>query len=136
MIAYLRSLGSDYQRVLKKLRRTLRVELKRTSIFILIVLVMVLSLVSVFSETPLPLSLNKGKNYLRFNATKPFYVETFVKLNPSVEAISYKEDNRTVGYVNIYGGVGKNFVIRSDIEYEVVSRANSTLIIPSGGEEK
>ena len=91
-------------------------------------LVFAISLI-ISSKENLSIELSKGKNYVRLNVSELFYVETLVKLNPLIEAVSYKEENETIGYVNIFKGVGKNFVIQ-DREYEIVAKESTNLILP------
>ena len=69
------------------------------------------------------------KNYVELNVSNGFYAETLIKLNPDIEAISYKEDNETIGYANVFGGVGKNFVVESRT-YEIIVKENINLILP------
>ena len=71
----------------------------------------------------------EGKNTVRLNITDPFYVETLVKLNPKIEAVSYSEGDITVGYVNVFNGIGKNFVMENR-EYEIIVSENVSLILP------
>jgi len=105
----------------------------RNKILVIALLITILSF-SALSES-VQLNLSKGKNFVVFNFTEPFYAETLIKLNPSIEAISYTENNKTIGYVNVFGGVGKNFIIQKNKKYEIIVKENSTLILPpmSGG---
>lgn len=104
---------------------------KRIFIIAFIVfLFLILSFIIISSQNIFSADLVKGKNYIQLNVTEPFYVETLVKLNPTIEVISYKEGNETIGYVNVFNGVGKNFIIENR-EYEIVVKENTNLIIPN-----
>jgi len=101
---------------------------KKTSagIIFLFLVVMVVSSIGISS-----IDLAKGKNIIKLNVTEPFYVETLVKLNPNIEVVSYKDNNKSLGYVNVYGGIGKNFIMREGIEYEIIVSDDTNLVLPN-----
>ncbi len=72
----------------------------------------------------------KGKNFVNFENVNPFYVSDLVKLNPGIEVVSYSLDNFTFGYVNLFEGLGKNFVVKEGV-YEIVVREDTTLVVPN-----
>ncbi len=96
----------------------------------LMVIILASALFAVSAPDSRTVNLVEGKNTISFNVSNPFSVETFVKLNPAIETVSYHEGNETVGYVNTFGGVGKNFLIESGKDYEIFSSSNITLNIP------
>jgi len=98
--------------------------------FIVISLVLTISLIRVTSEDVNSIELYKGKNLVKLNHTNPFYVKSLIELNRDIEAVSYLENNRTIGYVDIFGGVGENFIIQEDIEYEIIASRDTNLILP------
>jgi len=49
----------------------------------------------------------------------PKYVSDFVSENPSIQSVTLIENGRSYGYVNVFGGVGRNFIIEQGKEYEV-----------------
>jgi len=75
------------------------------------------------------ISLEKGKNYVTINNT--IYVQELIRINPEIESISYIDSflNQSIGYVNVFGGVGKNFVIVPEQVYEISVKKNMSLII-------
>jgi len=73
----------------------------------------------------------KGKNYISFSGIDPLYVSDLIKLNPGIEVVSYGEGEDTFGYVNVFGGIGKNFIIRDLQEYEIISKEDTALIFPN-----
>lgn len=103
-------------------------------IFIWLAIVLFFIVLGVFGVNSLVLDnsydLVQGKNIVTFNEINPFYVEDLIKLNPEIEVVSYNGDERTIGYVNIYGGLGTNFVIR-DATYEIIVKGNTTLFLPN-----
>ena len=96
-----------------------------------ILTISILVLITSSSVFTLPaVNLTKGKNVLILNVSSPFYVKTLVKLNPKIDVISYKEGNKTIGYVNVFGGIGENFIIQKNREYEIIVKENTTLVLP------
>jgi hypothetical protein len=67
--------------------------------------------------------LKEGKNSI--SVDRPLYVRELIAMNPEIESVSYFDSflNKQVGYVNVFGGVGDNFLMMPDKVYEVsVSR--------------
>jgi hypothetical protein len=77
-------------------------------------------------------NLMMGKNHVRFNMIEPFYVKDLVKWNPSITVVSYTEENKTIGYVNLFNGLGENFIIENNKDYEVILNKDINLVLPSG----
>lgn len=96
---------------------------------ILTSLIFLLSLILISSQETFSFELEKGKNKVHINSSEPIYVETLIKLNPEIEAISYSENNRSRGYVNVFGGLGENFIVE-DREYEIIVSKNTNLVLP------
>ncbi|OGJ21277.1 hypothetical protein A3K73_05480 [Candidatus Pacearchaeota archaeon RBG_13_36_9] len=88
------------------------------------------SFMIISSKDTFSVSLAEGKNQIRINLSEPVYAETLIKMNPGIEAISFTEENRTVGYVNVFQGVGKNFAV-TDREYEIIASKSMDLVLPS-----
>jgi hypothetical protein len=101
---------------------------KEMLFFAILILIFYVSLVETNQQDYL--SLKKGKNYVAFNNTQDFYVNHLVDFNPEIEVVSYKEDNYSKGYVNSLGGLGENFLIKKDIEYEIILKEDKRLILP------
>jgi hypothetical protein len=89
-----------------------------------------LSFILISSKDAFSASLVEGKNKVRINLSEPIYAETLIKLNPDIEAISYMEGNRTIGYVNVFDGIGTDFIV-ADREYEIIVNKSINLILPS-----
>jgi len=104
--------------------------MKIKSVFFLVGILLVFSSgVMLISSKGSGIKLVEGKNVVLLNITSPFYVETLVKLNPKIEAVSYSEGNVTIGYVNVFKGIGENFVVENR-EYEIVVSKNISLVLP------
>lgn len=75
--------------------------------------------------------LDKGKNLVNFSGIVPFYVHDLVELNPEIEVVSFEDsEGRSIGFVNVYGGVGSRFAVRDGI-YEISVSEDTTLILPN-----
>ena len=73
--------------------------------------------------------LKEGKNKITTSPDfSPIYVKDFIKLNPDIEVISYNFENESTGYINILNGIGQNFIIYPEKEYEIVSKKEVILI--------
>lgn len=77
-------------------------------------------------------NLTYGKNNINLTNQQSFYANQLILLNPDIEVISYYDPytNRDVYYVNAFGGVGRNFLINSGVNYEVYVKKNLTLEVP------
>jgi hypothetical protein len=71
--------------------------------------------------------LNEGRNMVYFN--NYYTAKELVKNNPLIETISYYDQvlDKTIGFVNIFGGVGKDFTIYPDRVYEINTRSQTIL---------
>ena len=79
------------------------------------------------------IKLTKGKNYLFVNQT--LYANEFVLMSKDIEYVAYFDEflNRSVGFVNAFGGIGQNFLIEQGREYEVGVRQNINLMLHEAG---
>lgn len=100
---------------------------KKFMIILVIFVIFVGSFITISSKDAVELV--KGKNHVELNISQPFYVETLMKLNPSIEVASYQAGEETIGYVNVFKGVGKNFIVDTG-EYEIIVKENTTLVLP------
>ncbi len=78
------------------------------------------------------LEIDEGVNNLTINYSlqRIIHVSEIIYYNPEIEVISYQENDKTIGYVNIYGGIGKNFIIEQNKTYEIISSMQTNLVIP------
>jgi hypothetical protein len=85
------------------------------------------SLIILNANDDIPLA--QGRNYLQFNFSSSLSAKDLVSKNPDIEAISFTENNQTVGYVNVLGGIGKNFLLQPNSVYEIISKKQTKLKI-------
>ena len=65
----------------------------------------------------------EGENILKTPEDfSPIYAKDFVKLNPEIVTITFEENNNTLAYVNVFGGVGQNFVLMQNKTYDIVCK--------------
>jgi len=96
-----------------------------------IILLFTLTLVIVSSTTDQS-NMIPGKNHVMFNLTEPFYVKDLIKWNPQISVVSFSKENKTIGFVNLYNGVGDDFIIENNQEYEIILSKNIYLVLPPG----
>ncbi|MFH1290067.1 MAG: hypothetical protein ABIH92_01525 [Nanoarchaeota archaeon] len=63
--------------------------------------------------------LQKGKNHIELESS--LFVRELVAMNSEIESVSYFDVflNKNVGYVNVFGGVGDNFLMKPGEVYEI-----------------
>jgi len=68
-----------------------------------------------------------GKNTVVFD--EYITVEELIGKNNFIESVSYYDplEEKTIGYVNFFGGLGKNFLIIPGNEYEIFSSSKEKL---------
>ncbi len=73
--------------------------------------------------------LKKGKNNVELNFSS--YAKNLVAYNPSIEYISYTDKflGKNYGYVNVFGGIGRNFPINPGETYEISVKEDAELLI-------
>lgn len=49
----------------------------------------------------------------------PFYVSDLIKSYPDILTVTYFEFEEEIGYANIFGGVGEDFIIYSNSTYNI-----------------
>ena len=54
----------------------------------------------------------------------PFYVHDLIKAYPEILTVTYFKFGEEKGYVNIFGGVGENFIIYSNQTYNITVSKN------------
>jgi hypothetical protein len=76
------------------------------------------------------IKLNIGENQINFSFDfSPFYTQDLVKAYPEISVITHNENGVEEGYVNIFGGIGKNFLIESNKNYEIIVQKEVTIIL-------
>jgi hypothetical protein len=102
--------------------------MKKLIISIFVIVFLLASAVSSFTIVQLTLTngdaegmleLNSGRNYITINSSEFVSAKDFLLKNTNIEMISYTEGNKTIGYVNVLGGIGKNFMLEDGKIYEI-----------------
>jgi hypothetical protein len=103
----------------------------KRSLWILIITLVIFSTTMTLAElSDKRIELKKGENL--FNTSfefSPIYVKDFVNAYPEVSVISYVENGITEGYVNIFGGIGKNFIIEPNKVYEIITKQEEGIVL-------
>jgi hypothetical protein len=102
----------------------------KKSLLIFFIIISIFSIIRVYSSDSYSIELKEGKNYINLSLNEQLYVSQLVKSNPSISVVSYIRDNKTIGYVNLYNGIGEDFLIENGVEYEIISNKNIPLVFP------
>lgn len=74
------------------------------------------------------IKLCEGKNTINLSFEfNPIYVSDLIQLNPEIETVTRNNGTQEIGYVNIFGGIGKNFVIQPNKTYEITTKQEINL---------
>jgi hypothetical protein len=66
--------------------------------------------------------LNEGKDTINLSFEfSPIYVADLLQAYPEITTITYQEGETSFGYVNVFGGIGENFVIYPNKIYEITT---------------
>jgi hypothetical protein len=101
--------------------------------FIILILVFIISLfgiseILIAEELEGGIKLSEGKNVINLSFEfSPIYASDLIKLNPEIETVTYNDSIEEIGYVNIFGGIGENFVIKTNTLYEITTKQEITL---------
>ena len=99
-------------------------------IFISLISLVIFSIGIIFAENLYIIELEQGKNNITFNS-EPVYAKTLIEKNPEIISISYIDEfyNNSVGYVNVFGGIGTNFILIENQTYEIISKQKTTIYL-------
>ena len=94
--------------------------------FVFFVLVITTPIIA--QENPVKIDLIQGKNNITTNfCFSPIYVKTLAAKYPEINSVTYQEYEKTIGYVNVFGGIGQNFPIMQNQTYEIIVKENITI---------
>ena len=66
--------------------------------------------------------LQEGKNVITFDYNfNPVYASELVQMYPEIASIAYNETGEELGFANVFGGIGDNFIISSGNTYEITT---------------
>ena len=101
----------------------------RKVFFILVILFSVSIVFGLDGKENYGIEIVEGRNNFSGHEFEPFYAKDFVLNNPEIVSISYSVSGNSYGFLDVFGGIGTNFVVVPEIEYEVVARENVTLYL-------
>ncbi len=74
------------------------------------------------------IKINEGKELVNFSSEfSPIYVKDLILLNPNITTVTYNNGTHDLGYVDVFGGIGENFVVSPNKIYEITSKGEVTL---------
>ncbi|MGY4884737.1 MAG: hypothetical protein ACP5NZ_04130 [Nanobdellota archaeon] len=75
------------------------------------------------------IEVKEGQNLLNLsNEFEPIYVQDLVKIYPEISTVTYIDSfGEKYGYVNVFGGIGQNFVVYPNSIYEITTKQNIDL---------
>jgi hypothetical protein len=96
--------------------------------FILIFVILCVSGIIIAEEFKEGIKLIEGKNAINLSLDfNPVYVKDLVKIYPEIQTVTYNDTEQERGYVNVFGGIGDNFVIYPNKIYEITTKQDITL---------
>jgi hypothetical protein len=104
--------------------------MKRIS-WILIIIVIIFSntiILAEMSEEGIKLTVGKNLINLSFEFS-PINVQDLIRNYPEISTITSNESGIIEGYVNVFGGIGKNFLIESNKEYEIITKKEEIITL-------
>ncbi len=103
--------------------------MNKINITIIVFVLIAFGILAVANAENDEIKLQKGRNYITLK--EGMYAEELVRLNKDIEYINYFDEflNESIGYVNIFGGIGKNFFMEPDKTYEIGASNETTLIV-------
>lgn len=101
------------------------------NIFIILSIVLIFSAGIIAQKSPTEINIYEGKNNIVMNQSMgDVFVSDLVKAYPEIETITWidkENSSNSKGYVNIFGGVGEDFVLTPNENYEIISKQNITV---------
>ncbi len=95
---------------------------------VLIFGILMLSATIIADLTAEKVELQEGKNTLIIDFEfSPVYVSDLIKAYPNIDVISINESGDLQGYVNVFGGIGTDFVFQTNKTYEIITKQNMTI---------
>jgi hypothetical protein len=101
---------------------------KFLSILTLAIILLGISGIILAEEFKEGIKLSEGKNTINLSFEfSPLYVKDLMILYPEIATATYNESNQEGGYVNVFGGIGENFVIYPNRIYEITAKQEVNL---------
>jgi len=94
----------------------------------LLLLLAIFCLTTIIAENPLELEISVGESNFTVEEYFPsIYASELIEKNPQIKSLTLKEYGQTFGYLNALGGIGTNFLVEPNKNYEIYT--NKTIII-------
>lgn len=103
---------------------------KKILLFVLAIILLTFTISSpIQADNGVDIHLEFGKNEVQISSY--VYASELIEWNPDIEYISYYDEflNRKIAYVNVFGGIGDNFLTGPNQVYEVSVKKNTGLIL-------
>jgi hypothetical protein len=95
---------------------------------VFVILIFGISGIIIAEEFKEGIKLSEGKNIINLSFEfSPLYVKDLVLIYPEISTVTYNESNQEWGYVNVFGGIGENFVIYPNKTYEITVKQEVNL---------
>jgi hypothetical protein len=97
--------------------------MRKISFVIILMMILGISGIIFAEEFKEGIKLSEGGNTINFSSDfTPIYVEDLIKFYPEITAVTYNGSQGEIGYVNVFGGVGENFIIAPNKFYEIITK--------------
>jgi len=94
----------------------------------ILLLITLFCLTTIIAENPLEIKIQNGESNFTVQEYFPsFYANQLIKQNPQIQSISITEYGQTFGYLNTLGGIGTNFLIEPNKNYEIHTNESITI---------
>jgi hypothetical protein len=104
--------------------------MKRGFWILIIVLVIFSTAITLAELADERIELKIGENSINISfGFSPFYAKDLVNSYPDISVISHNENGVVEGYVNVFGGIGKNFLIEQNKDYEIIAKKEVIIVL-------
>ena len=88
---------------------------------LILIFVILITSGAIIAENPKEeIKLYEGENIVNLSFEfNPLYVKDLVKIYPEIATVTYNNGTSEIGYVNVFGGIGENFIIYANQIYEI-----------------
>ncbi len=103
--------------------------MKKHIVFLILFMVLITGIIIIAEPSGENIEIKKGKNNLTISSVTYIDARSLVEIYPEIEVISYEFEGNSIGYVNVFNGIGKNFILEYNKTYEIISSKNITIKI-------
>ena len=85
---------------------------------------------TLIADSIVTMNVKKGENNIMVeNYFHSLPVSSLISTNPQVQSVTLLEEGQTLGYVNVFGGIGTDFLIEPGKTYEVHSSEDLVIFL-------